>query len=1116
MAIPVDAARKVIGDLRQPFLANLFAQADAKFILKEVGEDQSNFPGFSPLLDERATYAAYALLGAGCSLVEQAQRAEGATALVQGASILGHVYGADGERQPDAGFHQLVCGMALYAAGHYSRAFVAVRASEERTPAARIIATFLRKDVRGLIGQLNNVLLGDTPPLDGTPDLDEWAITTVIARVVALALEYVFTGDAGSLEATEHELDDALVLAASSSSPVWWWILRLLRIMLMDLGRSSPWRILPPYFEPEDRETVGRYVRGLAFSRRPIAELWASQQAALPLALNLAGRGAVVNLRTSAGKTRVAELAILRTLVADPLAQVIYIAPFRSLAIEIERTLSDTLGWMGYAVSHLYGGSRVSSVDTELMSGSAITIATPEKIRALFRAAPELFKNVKLVVVDEGHLIGPSERYVRNELFVDHLRSLTSVTSARILLLSAVLPNPEQLAEWVSGDPTAVARSDWKPSSERFGLLRWNGLKVRLEWLGEVGSFNPAFVTAEPLGFGRRRKPFPANKNEAIAATAIRLSSVGPVMIFTARANSVANLAESVLRGLGETPETHKWPQHEWEVFEAVCQEELNADAVEFRAARAGVICHCNRLTTQVRLAMEQLMRSAPPRVIVATTTLAQGVNVGISTVIVATPYISEETITKRDFWNICGRAGRAFVDGEGKILYAIDDTREKWQIDRDESLAQWYFDAGQSEPVESGVLHILTRLRTIAAEAGVGFERLLELAANDDYSSLGSGAADVAGLCDQIDDALLGLHEDSMINPATDATPAWVDRVFRGSLAAIQARLDGVSMTEDDVVQFLRARVDSTLTRVPGSARKAVVSSGLPISVALRVSETLEVLRDVADSYLASDRTLPPLVDAVRSLENWARREAPSIVIDMPDIGTMDRIRDGWLGGVGLQLLTSMQPDASGISKDCYGYQLPWLTHACSQQLRSAGELERADALAVIALLVELGVPTELAARIFLAGVRSRSAATELASLDLAFGETVGEIARTLGDAVFAGGIQLQVSPGTRGWLGLLVADAARTRYHPIPTFPPFTLRGVPRANHLQVRRSGNQITLCSVDGRIRLNVEPTADLPFDRVADDPRVAFSYSDGAWRLDVRDPRVEQLPGSAVN
>src|SRR5262249_26438149 len=154
------------------------------------------------------------------------------------------------------------------------------------------------------------------------------------------------------------------------------------------------WTVLPPFFGPQRSAALGRYVRLLAFGRRSVTELWSSQRAALPLALNSSNHGAVVNLRTSAGKTCVAELAILQTLLADPASKIFYLAPFRSLALEVEHTLSTTFTWLGHGVSHLYGGARVSSVDTELAAESSITIATPEKARALFRAAPEVFKEV--------------------------------------------------------------------------------------------------------------------------------------------------------------------------------------------------------------------------------------------------------------------------------------------------------------------------------------------------------------------------------------------------------------------------------------------------------------------------------------------------------------------------------------------------------------------------------------------------------------------------------------------------------------------------------------------------------------------------------------------------
>lgn len=313
-----------------------------------------------------------------------------------------------------------------------------------------------------------------------------------------------------------------------------------------------------------------------------------------------------------------------------------------------------------------------------------------------------------------------------------------------MLLLSAVLPNAAELATWIGGNETSLAQSNWKPSDERFGVLRWKKNGVQIEWRSESRCFNPDFVdfrqVLEP-GKTNARK-FPKSKTEAVAATAVRLAEIGPVLIFAGQAQWVPSMAKSVMLALQGGELNHKWPDIEWRIFEAVCGEELGNDCIELEAAKLGIICHSNRLPPQVRIAIENLMAAGTPRVIVATTTLGQGVNIGVSSVIVSQTLIGEKRhITQRDFWNICGRAGRAYVDGEGKILFAIDRTKAKWQIQKEENLANQYLDILKIDRVESGLLQVIRFLKRIAQEAGVAFETFLELVANSNYEPMGANA---------------------------------------------------------------------------------------------------------------------------------------------------------------------------------------------------------------------------------------------------------------------------------------------------------------------------------------------------------------------------------------
>ena len=459
-------------------------------------------------------------------------------------------------------------------------------------------------------------------------------------------------------------------------------------------------------------------------------------------------------------------------------------------------------------------------------------------------------------------------------MFLTHTKEFALRNEIRVILLSAVLPNADDLAQWIADDSALVAKSDWKPSLERLGLLLWDGTRVRLEWKSEGEPFNPNFIQKAPLGFGRRRNLFPNNKSEAVAASAVRLAQNGTVMIYSARANSINGLAESVLLALGEHPEDYPWDGSLWAVFQSVCTEELSENDIVMLAARKGVICHCNRLPPLVRIAIERLMRSKPPLVIIASSTLGQGVNVGISTVILATPYFSNEPISNRDFWNICGRAGRAFSDTEGKILYSIDThitrQREQWQVDKDYRLAQNYYDNHQMEKVESGLLAVLTFILAVAKKTNTKFDLLLEAIANDfnetsiseEFLNEFDGINGFNELFDYLDDEMLAMHEDFGID---DTNLNWVDDVFRKSLAIIQAD----TASKELCLQLLKARTHALLNRVKNQTdRKKLIASGIPFSVSKSILENIEVFRSLSISFsqeLAGEWDRIELLDNIR-----------------------------------------------------------------------------------------------------------------------------------------------------------------------------------------------------------------------------------------------------------
>jgi hypothetical protein len=332
------------------------------------------------------------------------------------------------------------------------------------------------------------------------------------------------------------------------------------------------------------------------------------------------------------------------------------------------------------------------------------------------------------------------------------------------------------------------------------------------------------------------------------------------------------------------------------------------------------------------------LISCHPPLIVVATTTLGQGVNLGIASVIVAGTTIGHNNpLGKRDFWNICGRAGRAFVDGEGKILFAIDQgpTRDAYDVKQDENEADDYFNRGAMERAESGLLGIVSLLREIALKTGVTFDNLIEMAANDQFDELGDDRDKVEERLDWIDDQLLAMHEAH--TNAEDAAE-WVDDAFRDSLAAIQERAAGV---EPGVVKFLKYRLKGLLGKVPtAEARRAIIASGLPFAVGVAAFRDLDHFRGLIDVYNASGQTLADLSGLVAEIENWARVNARTMFRNLPDADTLENVRPDWLNG--LPLTEIARSHGRALSNAClqvFGYQLPWLINAIAQNFDKTTE---------------------------------------------------------------------------------------------------------------------------------------------------------------------------------
>lgn len=700
------------------------SKATALFMFKSTHEPAKNYANLS-VDNDNVNHIGIEYIDLGCRYFALEDYSSSSACFTKGAECLETIHSLKENELSYSNYYGLLASLAFYAGFQYSRSFILIKKFEGETPIASLLSLFLKRNFSELTDVVEEMVISqryDDNQLSQADDIEDAcgkAFEINIAKSLYCVIQYFYTGDETLIDTVKEKLNALLDIAKLESLVDLWWVVRLILIIVDGFAQSSLWNMLGAYMELKRENSLARqYVLALIYKQMPVTELFLSQRAVLPQLFSAEQSGIIVSIPTSSGKTRIAEMAILNALISNPEGKILYIAPFRSLAYEIENSFGDLFATAKIRVSHLYGGSLFTSLDVEELSEASIVIATPEKVKAIFRCQQEFFKELSLVVMDEGHLLGREQRQVGNEIFYEELRCFLKGLDCKYLLLSAVLPNTDDLAKWLTGTDNNTYHTNWRPSKQICGILNWNGVSVGLDWYkgNIISSFNRNFVVRYELPRKPRERTkhyYPKNKVEAIVETARKLESFGSTLIYVPIKKSCVNYAEAYAKSL-EPGQAYSFKNElERRIFELVCKETYSIPTI-YDYATKGIFYHNADLYTDVRITLEKLMQSEHPRVIIATSTLSQGVNLGVSTVILSSVYNAGKHISNRDFWNLAGRAGRAFVDEEGKILVAFeyDQKKKKWQNERKKSyIIKDYFENSNLDFVTSGLLEIVSSI---------------------------------------------------------------------------------------------------------------------------------------------------------------------------------------------------------------------------------------------------------------------------------------------------------------------------------------------------------------------------------------------------------------------
>lgn len=410
-------------------------------------------------------------------------------------------------------------------------------------------------------------------------------------------------------------------------------------------------------------------------------------------------RAVVVSLPTSSGKTLIAQFRILQALnqFDHERGWVAYLAPTRTLVRQVTRRLRRDFEPLGVLVEQVSPALEVDGVEAELLceeSGERefrILVTTPEKLDLMLRQDWEkkIGRPLTLVVVDEAHNIQEGARGLKLELLLATINA--ECRMAQFLLLTPFISNAREVARWL-GDANSDDISlsmDWQPNDRVIGVVKpVKGSHIEGKSYDYQLSLETVHTTRATLAIDELipidkdpncKKTFSqiSKQSEVAVATAQQLKKRGPVIVMHARPDWAWSLAKMLKTDSNRRPT----PSEQVRLVQEFLALEMGQDFPLIDLLHHGVGIHHAGLSDDTRSLMEWLFENEELDYLVATTTIAQGVNFPVSGVVMASHQYPSKTGTNdmppADFWNIAGRAGRVDQGSLGVVaLAAADDAK--------------------------------------------------------------------------------------------------------------------------------------------------------------------------------------------------------------------------------------------------------------------------------------------------------------------------------------------------------------------------------------------------------------------------------------------------------
>jgi superfamily II DNA/RNA helicase len=583
-----------------------------------------------------------------------------------------------------------------YVAGYYVQAQgIALNANIDNTHIIqKWIFEFVGKDFKKLSEEISdigkNAIYQDVTiqhEIDwaGLPTIKvvERIVTAKIAEGLLAIISFIKNGDDQKISHAQQIFTSCQKLLSRAGEWKFWWWIECLKIITEEFIENSLWQAFKPMRDnPVNSDAITKYIYA-NYNTATIVEFWRTQIESLPWVNDPQRSSFCISVPTSAGKTKTAELAVLRFLLDywdDPDKKCVYIAPLRKLCQEVEESFSKVFEqFQTNIVSNFYGGYEIDVFDEYFFSRSRILVLTPEKLDGLLRQYPDLGSQIKLVIADEGHLIGgddPKYRFLLERLiYIMTQKACNETKKSRIILLSGVLPNADDFADLISGSRNNIVKIDWRPVDE----------PLSVSWAWDGKKFNTTKSNLQPpSSFSLDNCKSNNEFAEYVIKIATECAKWSETMVFSASKRAITTKEFlALLKCVAKRQPFGKFN---------TLPDTLRKYTEYSLLLESGIAVHHKDVPSEVKYEIEKRIRNNEIKLLVASPTLAQGVNIPFSTVLIYNLQHDRYTpISDAVFWNVVGRVGRpisqirksAFRFESPKVIFLLNISSSASSEDR-------------------------------------------------------------------------------------------------------------------------------------------------------------------------------------------------------------------------------------------------------------------------------------------------------------------------------------------------------------------------------------------------------------------------------------------------